>query len=96
MDENVIYDVLIIGGGIIGCAVLRELTLRGYRCILCEKNYQFVSGASCGMNQELIIDGTHLLFSESIQNEYNNFRKQWNSTYWFRCVRQDIHGVQIG
>jgi glycerol-3-phosphate dehydrogenase len=40
------FDVAIIGGGVIGCAVLRELTLRGVRCILLEKGKDLLTGAS--------------------------------------------------
>ena len=46
-DEK-IFDVVIIGGGVIGCAVLHELTNHGYRCVLVEKENALVSGASSG------------------------------------------------
>ena len=48
MGGCVIYDVAMIGGGVVGCAVLRELTSRGLRCVLCEANSQLVSHASSG------------------------------------------------
>ncbi|XDD48475.1 glycerol-3-phosphate dehydrogenase/oxidase [Leptospira sp. WS39.C2] len=39
------YDVLIIGGGITGANVLWDATLRGYNCLLVEKN-DYASGTS--------------------------------------------------
>ena len=43
-----IYDALIIGGGAIGVAVARELTLLGKSCIICEKNENVLDEASSG------------------------------------------------
>lgn len=43
-----IFDVAIIGGGIVGCAVLFELSQRGYSCLLCETKPHIMSGASAG------------------------------------------------
>jgi len=42
------YDVVIIGGGIVGCSVLHELTSRGYHCLLVEKESELLTGASSG------------------------------------------------
>ena len=42
------YDVAVVGGGVIGCAIIHELSLKGYTCILLEKNQHLLSGASCG------------------------------------------------
>ncbi len=41
-------DVAVIGGGVLGCAILRELTLNGYKCILLEKQSCLLTGASSG------------------------------------------------
>lgn len=41
-------DVVIVGGGVTGCAVVFELTCRGYKCLLLEKNDSLVSEASAG------------------------------------------------
>ena len=46
-DED-IYDVAIIGGGVIGCAILRELASQGYRCVLLEQHSDLLTGASAG------------------------------------------------
>ena len=48
MAQTVVYDIAIIGGGVVGCAVLHELTNQGYRCILLEKEGDLVTGASSG------------------------------------------------
>ena len=43
------FDAVVIGGGVVGCAVLRELTVhRGWRCLLLEGSQHLVSGASSG------------------------------------------------
>ncbi|KAL5004687.1 hypothetical protein ScPMuIL_018143 [Solemya velum] len=45
---NDVYDVAIIGGGVVGCSVLFELTNHGYKCVLLEKSPHLLTGASCG------------------------------------------------
>lgn len=40
------YDVLVIGGGVVGLAVLRAATLQGYRCALVEAEADLLRGAS--------------------------------------------------
>ena len=39
------FDVAIIGGGVVGCAVLRALTLAGLKCLLLERGAGSHSGA---------------------------------------------------
>lgn len=48
MAEGKIFDVAVVGGGVVGCAILHEFTSLGLRCILCEKEDNLVSGASSG------------------------------------------------
>eukprot|EP00058_Branchiostoma_floridae_P010969 XP_002596457.1 hypothetical protein BRAFLDRAFT_103227 [Branchiostoma floridae] len=43
-----VYDVAIIGGGTVGCAIVHELTGRGLKSVLCEQNSQLVQEASAG------------------------------------------------
>ena len=43
-----VYEVIIVGGGVVGGAIVYELTLQGYRCLLLEKACHLVSGASSG------------------------------------------------
>ena len=42
------YDVLVIGGGVVGCAVLRAATLAGWKCILVENETDLLSHARYG------------------------------------------------
>lgn len=42
------FDVVVVGGGVVGCAILHEFTSLGLSCILCEKEENLVSGASSG------------------------------------------------
>ncbi|MCB0152351.1 MAG: FAD-dependent oxidoreductase, partial [Caldilineaceae bacterium] len=41
-----LYDVLIIGGGIVGCAIARELTRYRLRVALCEKEREVGFGTT--------------------------------------------------
>lgn len=43
-----VYDVAIIGGGVVGCATARRFTLEGARVLLLEKGTDILSGASKG------------------------------------------------
>ncbi len=42
------YDIAVIGGGVVGCAVLRAFTLAGLSCVLVERGADILSGASKG------------------------------------------------
>ena len=42
------FDVAVVGGGVVGCAVLCEFTSLGLGCVLCEKEEDLVCGASSG------------------------------------------------
>ena len=50
------FDVCIIGGGVVGLAVLRELTMRGARVALVERTPDLVDGAS-GRNSGIVCTG---------------------------------------
>ncbi|KEZ76468.1 FAD-dependent oxidoreductase [Salinisphaera hydrothermalis C41B8] len=43
-----LYDVAVIGGGVVGCAVARRFTLEGARVVLLEKAPDILAGASKG------------------------------------------------
>ena len=43
-----VYDAAIIGAGVAGCAVFRELVLAGLRCVLIERDADILNGASKG------------------------------------------------
>jgi glycerol-3-phosphate dehydrogenase len=53
------YDILIIGGGINGCGIARELAGRGYQVILCEKND--IASATSSWSTKLIHGGLRYL-----------------------------------
>jgi len=48
MKQSDLYDVAIIGGGVVGCAVARRFVLQGARTVLLEKGSDILSGASKG------------------------------------------------
>ena len=47
-EEDYVYDVIIIGGGVVGLAALRAATLAGWTCALVEKEADLLSHASGG------------------------------------------------
>lgn len=53
-DET--YDVAVIGGGVVGLAVLRGFALAGLKCVLLERGADILSGASKG-NSALLHTG---------------------------------------
>ena len=53
------FDLLVIGGGITGCGVARDASMRGLRVILCERE-DFASGTS-GRSSRLIHGGIRYL-----------------------------------
>src|SRR6056297_4075951 len=46
MGVNYMYDVCIIGGGVVGCAIARELARYKLRTVLCEKSVDGGNGAT--------------------------------------------------
>lgn len=46
VNDNLIWDVIVIGGGVVGCAVHRKFTLMGAKVLLLEKGGDILSGAS--------------------------------------------------
>src|SRR5689334_14641779 len=48
MAEPPLADAVIIGGGVVGCAVFRELTLGGAKTVLIERASDLLTGASKG------------------------------------------------
>ncbi len=47
-DPPTVYDIAIIGGGVVGCALLRRFALDGARVVLAERESDILSGASKG------------------------------------------------
>ncbi|HFF1654116.1 TPA: NAD(P)/FAD-dependent oxidoreductase [Providencia rettgeri] len=46
INNKIIWDVIVIGGGVIGCAVTRKFTLMGANTLLLERGGDILSGAS--------------------------------------------------
>ena len=46
MTEDQCWDVLVVGGGVVGCAVARELAAAGQAVLLCEVAQDLLAGAS--------------------------------------------------
>ncbi|MCX2887289.1 NAD(P)/FAD-dependent oxidoreductase [Pseudomonas sp. DCB_BI] len=43
-----VFDVVVVGGGVVGCAMVRRFTLEGAKVLLLEKSSDILSGASKG------------------------------------------------
>ncbi len=48
MERHSRYDIAVIGGGVVGCAVLRAAALNGLTAVLLERGADILSGASKG------------------------------------------------
>ena len=42
------YDVCVIGGGVVGCGVLRALVLQGFQAVLVEREDAVAAGWASG------------------------------------------------
>jgi glycerol-3-phosphate dehydrogenase len=51
-----LYDLMIVGGGVVGLAVLRAATLEGWNCVLVEREPDLLSHAS-GSNSGIVCTG---------------------------------------
>ena len=51
-----VYDLVIVGGGVVGCAILRAATLEGWNCALIESESDLLSHAS-GSNSGIACTG---------------------------------------
>ena len=47
-ERSGIFDVAVVGGGVVGCATFREFTLAGASSVLLERNADLIDGASKG------------------------------------------------
>ncbi|MDE2445168.1 MAG: FAD-dependent oxidoreductase, partial [Alphaproteobacteria bacterium] len=50
------FDIAVIGGGVVGLAILRRFAMSGLKCVLLEKGADILSGASKG-NSALLHTG---------------------------------------
>ncbi|CAF1076705.1 unnamed protein product [Adineta ricciae] len=79
-----VYDIIIVGGGIVGLGVFRQLTLNGFQSILLlEKSSQILTGASSG-NSGILHTGfdavPHTLESKLVKRGY----------HLYQSFRQDV------
>jgi len=49
------YDAVVVGGGVVGLSVLRELSVHGYKVALIEKEEHLVAGAASSGNSGLSV-----------------------------------------
>lgn len=72
-----VFDAAIIGGGVVGCAIARRLTLEGWRVVLVEKAHDILDGASKG-NSAILHTGfdapTGSLEARCIADGYAEYR----------------------
>jgi glycerol-3-phosphate dehydrogenase len=47
-QSNTLYDIIVVGAGLVGCAMAREFTLQGARVLVLEKAADIIDGASKG------------------------------------------------
>jgi glycerol-3-phosphate dehydrogenase len=78
------FDIAVIGGGVVGLAILRRLALAGLKCVLLEKGADILSGASKG-NSALLHTGfdapagsVELSCMQSGYEEYLSIREKLN------------------
>lgn len=78
------FDIAVIGGGVVGLAILRRLALAGLKCVLLEKGADILSGASKG-NSALLHTGfdapassTELACMQAGYEEYLSVREKLN------------------
>ena len=71
-------DIAVIGGGVVGCAVARQMVLDGAKVVLLEKSSDILAGASKG-NSAILHTGfdapTGTLEQECVQNGYAEYLK---------------------
>jgi glycerol-3-phosphate dehydrogenase len=78
------FDIAVIGGGVVGLAILRRLAMAGLRCVLLEKGADILSGASKG-NSALLHTGfdappgsLELACMQAGNAEYHTIRRHLN------------------
>ncbi len=78
------FDIAVIGGGVVGLAILRRMAMAGYSCVLLERGADILSGASKG-NSALLHTGfdapresLELACMQSGYREYLEIRERLN------------------
>ncbi len=76
--QDELFDIAVIGGGVVGCATFREFCINGAKTVLIEKENDILEGASKG-NSALLHTGfdapVGTLEHQCIQRGYNEFLK---------------------
>jgi glycerol-3-phosphate dehydrogenase len=84
MSNQDLFDAAIVGGGVVGCAVARRLTLDGARVLLLERGADILSGASKANSALLHTgfdappDSLELACMQAGYREYLEIRKRLN------------------
>jgi glycerol-3-phosphate dehydrogenase len=77
VDYSSLYDLIVIGGGVVGLAVLRAATLEGWNCVLVEAESDLLAHAS-GSNSGIVCTGVDAspgtLERALIRDSISNFR----------------------
>lgn len=79
-----IYDVLIVGGGIVGCAIARELTRYRLRVALCEREVEVGFGTTKANSG--IIHGGHHAAPTTLKG-----RLEWEGNQLWEALAQELH-----
>jgi glycerol-3-phosphate dehydrogenase len=79
-----IYDVLIVGGGIVGCAIARELTRYRLRVALCEREVEVGFGTTKANSG--IIHGGHHAAPDTLKG-----RLEWEGNQLWDALAQALH-----
>lgn len=88
-DARDMFDVAVIGGGVVGCAVLRQLALHGLKVALIEKEQEILSGASSG-NSGIVTTGFDVP-PESLELELIRKSRKLNEEFYRTHVRAVPH-----
>ncbi len=88
-NEDPIWDLAIIGGGIAGAGIARDAALRGIRTILFEKN-TFASGAS-SKSSKLIHGGLRYLETAWTELKHLHLRAFWKNFQFVVSALRETH-----
>lgn len=86
MEKDIIYDWLIVGGGLTGAVFAREMTNRGYSCLIVEKKPHIGGMCYCEEVRGVVTHkyGAHIFHTDS--------RKAWS---YFLTYAEDVRRLGI-
>lgn len=88
-DQDPLWDLAIIGGGIAGAGIARDAALRGIRTVLFEKN-TFASGAS-SKSSKLIHGGLRYLETAWTELKHFHLRGFWKNFQFVVSALRETH-----